>query len=98
MKRTAGRAAELILFQRGLRLARRREDVPRLQRIVAVELPRRPVQLVASRFRDDVDDGAGVAAELGGVRVRFDLEFNRDDALQARNVFAPLEAARPRPE
>ena len=75
LKRTAGRAAELILFQRGLRLARRREEVPRLQRIVAVELPRRPVQLVASRFRDDVDDGAGVAAELGGVRVRLDLEF-----------------------
>src|SRR6185437_12672431 len=48
---------------------------PRLQRIVAIELPACPVQLVAPRLGDDVHDRAGVASELGAVRVRLNLEL-----------------------
>ena len=53
----------------------RREDVARLQRVVAVELPGSAVQLVGARPRDHVHDRPRVAAEFGAVRVRLDLEL-----------------------
>ena len=59
-------------FSSGLAVAK---EVLRLQAVVAVELPRAPVPAVGASFGDDVDDRAGVAAVLGVVGVREDLEF-----------------------
>jgi hypothetical protein len=61
-----------VLLQRR---RRRRKHVPRLQRVVTVELPRAPAPIVRARSRRDVHDGARVAAVLGAVRMRQQLEL-----------------------
>ena len=74
-QRTTEGGAELVLLQHGLGLILRREVVARLQRIVAVELPRRPRQRVAARLGDDIHHRAGVAAVFGREGMGQDLEF-----------------------
>ena len=68
-------AAELVLFQLGLRLIGRREEIPRLQGVITIELPRGAVQRIRAGLRDDVHDGPGVAAELRIVGVSLNFEF-----------------------
>ena len=75
LNRPSEARAELVLLQLRLGLARRREEVPRLERVVAVEFPGRSVDGIAARSGHDVDDGAGVAAVLRAVGMRQDLEF-----------------------
>ena len=72
LDRAAQRAAVLVLLQGRLGGG---EEVGRLPRVVAVELPRAAAPVVAPRLGDDVDDRAGVAAELRIVGVREDLEL-----------------------
>src|SRR5262249_60234085 len=66
-------APEVVLV--GVLGRRRREEVPRVQGLVAEELERRAVQLVGPRLRAQVDDAAVEASELGGRRIGHDLEL-----------------------
>ena len=71
-QRSAERAAELMRVERRLG---RREEVARVERLVAVVLEQRAAELVGARADAQVDDGAAEHAELGGRVVRLDLEF-----------------------
>ena len=62
--RAADRAAILVLFQRRLD---GREEVLRLQAVVAVELPGAAVPRVGAGLGDDVDDRTGIASVFGVV-------------------------------
>ena len=73
--RSAGTAAVLVLRQLRLRGAGRGKDIPRLQGVIAVELPCGSVQRVRAALRDDVHDRPRVTAEFRAVRVRLDLEL-----------------------
>ena len=74
-ERPAAAAAELILLQLRLRLRDRRKEVARLQRVIAIELPCRAVELVRAASGDDVDHGSRVAPVLGAVGMRLNLEL-----------------------
>ena len=73
----AGAGARLVLLL--LRLARARLDLQkvafRVERRIAVELPRRAVERVGARLRDDADLAAGGVSVLGGEIVRLDANF-----------------------
>ena len=74
--RPAERAAELVVVVGRFRSVVQHVDgVVRVERLVAVELEGRSVQVVGAGLGDDVDHGATGAAILGGERVRVDLEF-----------------------
>ena len=73
--RAAEHAAELVAVQRRLDAGGRLEEAGRVQRRVAVELPRRAVEPVGAAAERRVDDGAAGAAELGAEVVGLDLEL-----------------------
>ena len=71
-----GRAAELVPFPLRLGRAERvREEVVRVEMVVAEELVEAAANGVGARLDRRVDDGARAAAVLGGVGVRLNLEF-----------------------
>src|SRR3984885_9452491 len=63
---TARVAAEFIVFKGSLRCTHRIEKVARIERIVAEKLEGLTVKFIGAGGGGDVDDGAGVAAVLGG--------------------------------
>ena len=103
-QRSAERAAELMGVERRLG---RREEVPRVERLVAVVLEQRSAELVGAGADAQVDDRAAEHAELGGRVVRLDLEFlqrfewRRDvhegvERLVVRHAVEQVVVARPR--
>ena len=68
--------AELVLLEVGSRLAGElREEIIRVEDVVADEFPGTPVELIGTGFADEVDVGAA-AATVGGVEVGgLDTEF-----------------------
>ena len=85
----AGIEAEILPRETGRRAAVRNDALRvRLQRIVVVVAERVAVKLVAARFRDDVDDAAGRAAELRFVAAGLHVDFA--DELEVELL--PLEA------
>ena len=74
--RPAQVAAELILVVRGLRRARpEREEIVRVERVVAEVLVGGPMEVVGPGFGRHADGGAGRTAVLRGIRARDDLEL-----------------------
>ena len=75
-QRSADRGAELVALPLRLRGAERvREEIVRVQRIVAEELVDAAANRIGAGFDDGVDDRSRAAAELGRVSVRLNLEF-----------------------
>ena len=70
--RPAGREAELIALERRLLHV---EEVPRVERVVAVELERRSVQRVGARLSGGIDHAARVVAVLRAEAVGQHLEL-----------------------
>src|SRR5262249_443328 len=81
--RTAGGKAELVLVERRsddlsrlvLKCRIQVEEVPRLNRIVAIDLVRGTLKLIGSRLRDQVDLPACALSKLGRIVAGLDLEL-----------------------
>ncbi len=75
-ERAADRRAELVALPLRFRRAERvREEVGRIQPVVAQELVDAPPHHVGAGLDRGVDDRAGAAPVLGRIRVRLNLEF-----------------------
>src|SRR5262249_17800172 len=75
--RTPKTPPELVLAELRFRQLRSSQVVVpvRIQGVVPQEFERRAMKRVGSRFREDVDDSGGGAADVRAIQVRLNFEF-----------------------
>jgi hypothetical protein len=95
--RTADHGAKLVAAKERLDGVRRREEVPRVQRLVTEELEHAAADDVRAGFRGEVDDAAVEPAEFRRRAVGLDLELlNRVDV--GRSMTFRLSTTWPKPD